>query len=398
MRKLSAHYVLTDDGRFVKYGILSLDDKGTVIDVRDPKGEMNEEEGLEFYGGILVPGFINAHCHLELSDLKGVLPQNKELSGFLDALFDVQSTSSQHISTLAERVDRSMYLQGIVAVGDTCNTTETISIKNKSLIRYLNFAEAFGIHPARADKSLMQAQSVCTAFFDGNQPCNLTPHSAYAVSDELFRKLIDSPADLQRRYSIHHLESKEENEFLLYRKGRLSDHYSSKLGIRLNELPFNPESATSRILRYIPESNPLLLVHNTVLEDADLDLIKESRLTTNTFFVVCPSSNQYITGLTPDYKKLKDSGFPICIGTDSLASNNKLSILAEIRQIQDAEPSILLEDLFMWATKNGAAALGMDEHLGSFTPGKVSGVNLITNINFREMKLTSASVVQPMHV
>lgn len=114
----------------------------------------------------------------------------------------------------------------------------------------------------------------------------------------------------------------------------------------------------------------------------------------NTFFVLCPNSNLYIENQLPPVSLFRGENLNICIGTDSLASNHSLSVLDELITIQKNFPEIGVDELLEWACLNGAKALKVDDKFGSFETGKNPGVNLITGIDFKTMKLTEKSKVK----
>jgi len=144
----------------------------------------------------------------------------------------------------------------------------------------------------------------------------------------------------------------------------------------------------------LPKENQLLLVHNTFTKKEDLDELKKLRTAENTFFVLCPNSNLYIENQLPPVSLFRDENLNICLGTDSLASNHELSVLAEMITLQMYFPEIKLEEFIEWATINGAKALQIEDIYGSFEVGKKPGVNLISGIDFKTMKLTEKSKVK----
>jgi len=144
----------------------------------------------------------------------------------------------------------------------------------------------------------------------------------------------------------------------------------------------------------LPPENHLLLVHNTFTEKSDLGELRKNRPLENTWFALCPNSNLYIENQLPPIPLFQKEGLNICLGTDSLASNHQLSILAEMITIQQNFHEIELTELLTWATLNGAEALGINKDFGSFETGKKPGINLITGIDFKNMKLTKSSKVK----
>src|SRR5690606_32370478 len=118
----------------------------------------------------------------------------------------------------------------------------------------------------------------------------------------------------------------------------------------------------------------MLLVHNTVVTRDEASAVASAG---NTWFCLCPSSNMHISGMMPPAAMLREITDRITVGTDSLASTASLSMISELRLLQDAAPHIPLEELILWGTLNGARALRMDNTLGSIEPGKKPGLLLL---------------------
>jgi cytosine/adenosine deaminase-related metal-dependent hydrolase len=173
---------------------------------------------------------------------------------------------------------------------------------------------------------------------------------------------------------MHHQESEDENRYFESGDGPVSERLR-RMGVNTGSFNTPGKRPLQSIVQYFPENNPVLLVHNTVSNTADIAFAmnKFSKL----WWCLCPNSNLYITGNLPDVPALRNVGADITLGTDSLASNYKLSILEEMKTLSGKFPEIGIEELICWATFNGAAALGLDETLGSFAPGKRPGIVLI---------------------
>jgi len=384
MRKFSAHRICPVTSPPVPFGIVETDDDGTVIRIRETGGNPVEEAGLEFYSGLIVPGFINAHCHLELSHLKGLVPQHTGLTGFITAVRDLRASESVRIIEAARSHDQRMFAEGISAVGDICNTTDTAMIKNSSRIRYHSFIEIFGLDPSTAPSRFNQAL-LCTSSF---LLSTLTPHSPYSVGRTLWELFREHP-ELTHRISIHHAESEEETELLMKGTGRLADDFR-RAGLDISQLPASAKDIFSLLKTYLPDSH-VLLVHNL---DYDPDWHHSSLVTHHSplFFVLCPNSNLYIHNQTPDFMGFAESGLTICLGTDSLAANQALSVLGEMKTIQKVAPDLPFETLLRWGTLNGARALGMERELGSIESGKRPGLVNITGFNLRDGRLQNNSL------
>jgi cytosine/adenosine deaminase-related metal-dependent hydrolase len=152
-----------------------------------------------------------------------------------------------------------------------------------------------------------------------------------------------------------------------------------------------PENHADVILNEITKSGNLILVHCTFADRDIIGLIKKRK---NLYWCLCPNSNIYIEKTLPPVKLLIEEGCEIIIGTDSLASNDNLSILGELKTLQLNYRDLPLEDLVSWATINGAKALGEQEQFGSIEPGKKPGLLLIENADLLNMKLLPESTVK----
>lgn len=193
---------------------------------------------------------------------------------------------------------------------------------------------------------------------------------------------------------MHNQESSDEAEFFASGTGAIATHISENLGIDTSHWKPTGQSSLVSVLQYLPPKNPLLLVHNTYTTQADIDVLLQQRKLENTFFVLCPNSNLYIETQLPPIELFRKNNLNICLGTDSLASNHQLSVLAEMITLQENFPDVKLEELLNWACFNGAKALQVENRFGSFEVGKRPGVNLISGIDFKTMKLTKTSKVK----
>lgn len=393
MRKISATYIFPGNRPPLKNGILICDDDGTILDLIDTGGQLREQAGMEFYSGILVPGFVNAHCHLELSHLKGKIPEKTGLGGFLGFINKLRNQEEDPEMAM-EKADFQMWSSGIVAVGDVSNSYSSMEIKKNSRIKYHTFVEAFGFHPSRAEKAFAFAEFVESMFREFGLPASVTPHSPYSVSELLFQKIRQKALVEDNILSVHNQESQDETEFFLKGTGPLFHHLSEILGLDISHWKPTGKSSMEFTLSFIPRKNPLLLVHNTFTSFEDIQLLKRQRNMENTFLVLCPNANLYIENKLPPIHLFKKENMNICLGTDSLASNHQLSVLQEMITLQKFFPEITLQELVEWGCWNGSLALGLNDFFGSLDPGKKPGVNLISGADLRQLKLTEKSKVK----
>lgn len=351
----------------IKNGVISIDSDGIIQFV----GTLEEAGQQGIYNikklsGALTPGFVNAHCHLELSHMLDLIPKHTGLVHFLQHVMTRRSAGTEEMLSAAASADAGMYENGIVAVGDISNNTLTSGIKKQSKIYYHTFIEVLGMNPAFAEQALKRGKEVANAFLGLNY--SLVPHAPYSVSEKLFELLQESFADAHTLFSIHNQESSDENLLFLEGKGAFLDLYKF-LG---NSTQIKPKKMRSInfYLKYL-QNHSTLLVHNTFSSKQDVTFAKN--LHPNLYWCVCPKANLYIENTLPDIKMMHAEGVKIVVGTDSLASNDQLSIVEELMVLQSSG-SICLNELLTWATLNGAEALNIDHIFGTLRKGSTPGL------------------------
>jgi len=368
MRRITANYIHTGVSKPIKNGVVCIDDKGIIIEVSSQR-KGNEE----VFEGIICPGFVNVHCHTELSFAKGKIEKHIGIDGFISSLEKFKRTISEKEKAIAVKSAISeMKQNGIVAVGDIMNTPLSIEEKEKSDIEFYNFIEVFGSQYKDAEKIWYNALGLSEQA-KGNM--NIVPHAPYSLSRTLFQKIRDFQKQ-DSTISMHLMESKAEAEYFLKGTGSIADRYK-KWGVELP--PFIPtyQRPLASIGSFLAQSDRVLLIHNTFIQKEDIDFAKENFK--NTYYGLCPNANLYIENELPDVKTLQKLNIDICLGTDSFASNNSLSILEEIKTIQK-NFDVSLEELIKWATINGAKALGMEKTIGSIEVGKKPGLVLLKGL------------------
>ena len=356
---------------------------GTIISVQDTA---NLE--AQFYDGILAPGFVNVHCHLELSHMKGVVPEHTTLIPFLKTIPSHRNDFTEEQKKEARHKAYNELLEnGIVAVGDIANTTDTLDIRKLGQLHFQTFIESIGFTEANAPRSFSYAVHSYEAFA-GQQAGNrilmqaIVPHAPYSVSSALFR-LIDGHID-GGIISIHNQESTEENKYYTAKEGHVQDLLHT-LGI--DDTPFQPSGRTSiqTYFEWLAPTHPFVLVHNTYTSREDVQYAHTRAK--EVYWCLCPNANLYIENTLPDISMLISEGAKICIGTDSLASNHQLNILSELHSIKKHYPHLSWETLLSWSSANGAKALQMQHIIGTIEEGKKPGILQITNLedanNFR---------------
>ena len=372
MKCFTAQYIITNAGPSLKRAVITTEDDGTIINVEETAGNLKEKHSTEFYNGIIIPGFVNCHCHLELSHMKGYSSKGMGLGSFIEQVRSNRNNNKENVLSLC---------------ADVCNTSDSFKIKKESRISYFNLLEVFGLDPDKAGKRFDEILSIARICGEMNLPFSLVPHSAYSTSLTLLRLLRNESLN-NKITSIHFMETEGEETFLKNHTGSLMSSYQHS-GLIPSRLE-TAKSHTDLVLNEVTKSGNLILVHNTF---ADRNTIRLVMARGNLFWCLCPNSNLYIENRIPPLNLLIEEGCEIVIGTDSLASNSNLSILEELKTLQFNFPDTPVEDLLYWATMNGAKALGEEKRFGSIERSKKPGLLLLENVDLQNMKLLPESFV-----
>ncbi len=367
LRRIASHRLLLPNREWLCNPLLTLDDKGRILSIESVE-RIDSVAGVEFYAGVVVPAFVNAHCHLELSHMRGVIPRRCGFAGFARAMGSSRGRfSDEERRDAMEAAAAKMWADGIAAVGDISNGEKSFEVKSRSKILFRNWIEFFGLNSLSDEplRPLLRHENTL-----------LTPHSIYSVQEAPFRKIC---SEGEQTLSIHFMESAGESD-LFSGSGELAEWYAER-GFTCDFLHYG--SPARRIVGSVPAERSVMLVHNCCLTEEDIDLIM-SHFTAPVWWCLSPRSNDYISGLKPPIDLMRRKGLNICVGTDSLASNESLSIIEELKLLQRQMP---LDEALHSATAVGADALGFGDKLGRLEVGLTPGVVLIEGVDFDTMTL-----------
>lgn len=366
-RKIASHYALID-GRLERNVIIEIDDNRRITSILRCDA-VDSCAGVEFYSGIITPGFVNAHCHLELAYLRGAIAENSGFAGFAREIGRVRGAFSDEQRLHAASVaDARMWEEGVEAVADIANDRLVMPVKYSSKVRYHTFIEVFGL----GCDSIAPYEDMCSG-----TDVSLTPHSTYSVQDAPFRKLC---GEGDESLTIHFLESDAEGA--LYRgEGSLAEWYKAT-NRHCDFLHYGTPSM--RIVDSVLRSRRLMLVHGCMATPRDVEMMN-SHFEELPVWVLCPESNRYISRLTPPVEMFRSMGCRVAIGTDSLASARHLSMVKNMQLLGD----VPLAELLTWATAGGAYALKMEHELGRIAVGTTPGLVLIEGADLTNMRITS---------
>lgn len=389
MRKISADriYPVTSDP--VENGVVITDDAGKILAIESR--DQHDPASLEIYPGALIPGFINTHCHLELSHMKGQVDTGTGLIPFITSVVTKRGFPAEVIADAIARAEQEMLDGGIVALGDISNAVDTFALKAKGRMRYYTFVELFDfLQDAGSEKAFSDWKAV----YDQLKPApgsakTLVPHAPYTVSPSLFAKINAANPEEGATISIHNQETPPEDELFLYGAGAFYDFYD-RFGISLEQFEATGQPSIYYAMQHLNPAHRTLFVHNTLTTASDI--LSAQSWNPNTYWATCPNANLYIENRLPDYRAFLDTNARMTIGTDSLTSNWQLSVLEEMKTIARYQSYVPFSALLQWATLNGAQALGFDDTLGSLEVGKTPGVLLLEGLGPEERLSMKASV------
>jgi cytosine/adenosine deaminase-related metal-dependent hydrolase len=378
-RKFTADHIFTGRSILDHPAVLVTDPAGTVVDLLSPADAGGD---IEQFRGILTPGFINAHCHLELSHLEGLIRGKEGLVKFVQQVMERRASTAELKLEAMMRAEAAMWSSGIVAVGDICNTIDSAGVKEGSRMLWHNFIELTGFTDVMAASRMEFGKQVLEHFQAGphQERNSFSPHAPYSVSRSLFGLI--NEATQGQLISIHNQESAEEDLLYQYKNGLFLELYR-KFSIDISGFQPTGRSSLKSWLPCFDQGQQILSVHNSFISGDDLAFAEgKPALHGGLYYCICINANLYIENRIPPVHQLAAMQGRVVIGTDSLASNDQLDILEEIKSIQrETAHEIPLGEILQWATINGARALRMDDAVGSFEPGKRPGVVLIEKLD-----------------
>jgi cytosine/adenosine deaminase-related metal-dependent hydrolase len=332
---------------------------------RKEAGAHEYERELDFSGRVLLPGFVNAHSHLELSGLRG-----RRYGGSFIEWIETVINHTSHTSPAVRRKNmemgiREMAASGITAVGDIVSTAEMAAPLLASSMKSVLFAEAIAPLPSEAESTADNVERELEKIHSLGGRGGISPHAPHTVSERLFIRLKKTAGERAVPFTTHLAETKEEVEYIRDGRGPLRDFLEKR-----GRLPDGFEGTGESPVSFLNQCSVLggtLAVHLNRLEEGDVELLSSAGAVP----VFCPGSSKWFgrERLLP-LEELLEAGLKPAIGTDSLASNSSLSMLDELRTAAGYFPKIPREIFIRMATVNGARALGING--GAIEKGKAA--------------------------
>src|SRR5262245_15346281 len=315
----------------------------------------------------LLPGLVNAHCHLDYTCLRGKISRQKSFTDWIRAINAEKSDLSPEdfLASINDGFKETKRF-GTTTIANLTAFPELIS-QVKPPIRTCWFVELIDIRaPERATELVDSAIESLGKARSPGAPWGLAPHALFTASKDLFRRCEETAQQEHILLTTHLAESHEEMEMFREASGPLYEFVKS-IGRPMNDC--GNETPLGFFLRALgdPTLPQWIIAHLNELAESDFDLLERSN---SKFHVLhCPGSHNYFGHSPFAFDRLRSLGFNICLGTDSLASNESLSLFAEMRAFQEKFPSVSPEEILQMATVNPARALRQENALGQIRPG-----------------------------
>jgi cytosine/adenosine deaminase-related metal-dependent hydrolase len=377
-RRVAASFVYTlDSDAPIRNGFVEYDaEDGRILAV----GECGPDE--EVRQGAVVPGFVNSHCHIELSHLHGKFRKGTGMAGFIDQINALRDWAGADVKArLTQEWMDKMWKDGVSAMSDISNDDSSFKVKSSHKIYTRTFLEVFGSEPEMCEGVMSDVTKLKeTADAEGIDAAP-TPHSCYTMSPQLLSA--SAAAGLESGYlSYHSQESQEEEDLLISGSGAM---YENRKRSGMSTPPVTGESSLKYFIDRLAAAKPapydehILLVHNVCLKQDDIDAAK--RVMNNVYWAVCPLSNIFIHNALPPIPLMRKNGLAITVGTDSLSSNDDLDMVKELVCIKQNFAEVPMNEILVWACLNGARFLSKEDSLGSIAPGKTPGIVFVSNVD-----------------
>lgn len=331
------------------------------------EGEVTAGVRVEHLGSVaLVPGFVNAHTHLELSHLRGRVPQSAHFVDWVTAMLGVRDEAGDPDDAAMTAAIDDARATGTIALADIGNTCASLDPLRRSGLDAWHFHELLGFRggsgPARAAEAWRRADE--RHAFDGVR-CGVAPHAPYSTAPDLLAAIASGLDDVSsRRSSLHVGESLEELALLAEGVGPLRALLDT-VGTWDPEWQVPGSSPVAYLDGLGALHRQMLVVHGTQCTSEDLGCLAARGVT----LVLCARSNAWVGAGAPPVEQVWASGVRVALGTDSLASVADLDLFKELAALRALAPTVPAGWLLRAATLGGADALGFD-HLGAIEAGR----------------------------
>ena len=265
-----------------------------------------------------------------------------------------------------------MWKDGVSAMSDISNDDSSFKVKSSHKLYTRTFLEVFGSEPEMCEGVMADVTALKSVADAEGIDAAPTPHSCYTMSPQLLSA--SAAAGLESGYlSYHSQESQEEEDLLISGSGAM---YENRKRSGMSTPPVTGESSLKYFIDRLasvkpaPHAEHILLVHNVTLKQDDVDAAKKAF--NNVFWAICPLSNIFIHNALPPVELMRSNGLAVALGTDSLSSNDDLDMMKELVCLHENFPQVPMNELFTWASRNGARFLGKDDVYGVGVAGETA--------------------------
>ncbi len=364
---LRSKYLLKSPETVIANGAVLIADDGN-IEYSGPFTGINNHESFQVINlgnAVIVPGLINTHTHLELTHLHNVINYNSIFTDWIRQLVDIKKnwTEKEYRLSIADGIKRSLE-SGTSTVVDITRNGLALGELILSNIRKTLFFEIIDFNPDTASNTIDcfkgQVENITP---NDLLTIGVFPHAPYTVSKELYKCCKNSSSKLGIRIATHISETKDEVEFLTRGTGPFVSLLKDFDMLKKWKHPGRRPIDYLKNIGFLKKG--CILVHCNFLTDNEIGLIEKSESTV----VFCPRSHKYFQHTDHPFLELRDRKINIALGTDSLASNDSLSILDEMKYLREHYNEVKPQEIFYMGTIAGAIALGMNDSIGRLEPG-----------------------------
>ena len=374
IKKINADWVLPITSPPIKDGIVLTD--GKAIKAVGSGKELSKfpyDEIIDCSGKIILPGFVNAHSHLELTGFRGKIEKGLPFTDWARKVVSIRKdiTENEIATAIKDGVDE-LISSGVTTVGDFSQTGITAKILNERGLRGTVFLEFSGFNPEQKDEKLRQLKELLNYEIDSKLITvnfGIAPHAPYSVSPELLKESHNFAQEKRLPLAIHISEMLEEIEFIKNGSGAMKDLLID-FGV-WNDKWMPPQTTPVQYLQNMGILKGAIGIHLNIVTEDDIRILKENDVSV----VYCPGSNKWF-GRNWKYplREFLNNDINVVIGTDSLLSNEKLNMFYEMRVLKENFPDLENDIILKMATVNGAKAIGFEGEAGEIAVGRKADI------------------------
>lgn len=359
---VKAKYLIQNPEKCVENGAVVIEGTkihcaGTCDDIKAIGGI---DKIIDLGNAVILPGLVNIHTHLDLTHLHNRIKPTNNFTHWVFQLLGARIRWKEADYTAS--IEKGMHLcveAGTTTVADIANTGYSFAVLKKSPLRKVIYKEIIDLNPDHANDFIAKIQPELSVYeSDDLLRIGLSPHAPYSVSKELYQAVVQYASQTGMPVCTHIAETPDEIEFLVNGAGNFPAFLRQ---LRAMPAQWQPPGLTP--IQYLKGTGMLdnhpLLIHCNYITDEEISLIKSSGASV----AFCPRSHRFFGHINHPVRKLLDAGINVGLGTDSLASNDTLSILDEMKFLF-LHYAISPKNLLTMATVNGAKALGLESKVG----------------------------------